>query len=183
MNLHFGHVFGRAGLSVHLPRGLAHPSSTRKTRDVDPMPLQCWISFCDDGLTLQQHRVNASCLLGILTVYTQLDHRVIFLWSSCDIRVITVWPTCGSSCDYSHVWSPYHHRVIIVLLSLHVIVSLPVFITSFISSYTRLIPIFILYLPYFINQFKMYLIHLEQIPDLHFTIPISSVVESQKAVA
>ena len=37
---------------------------TQKTRDVDPVLVQCRASVYDAGPTLNQHRVNASCVLG-----------------------------------------------------------------------------------------------------------------------
>ena len=39
---------------------------TQQTRDVHPMLFQCWLTVFDAGPTLKQHRVNASCLLGII---------------------------------------------------------------------------------------------------------------------
>ena len=38
--------------------------NTPSKHDVDPMLVQCWPTICDAGPTSNQHRLNASCLLG-----------------------------------------------------------------------------------------------------------------------
>ena len=39
---------------------------TQQTRDIDLMLVQCWATVYDAGPTLDQHRVDDSCLLGTL---------------------------------------------------------------------------------------------------------------------
>ena len=39
-------------------------ASRHKTRNVDPMLVQCWANVEGGGSTLKQHRDNCSCLLG-----------------------------------------------------------------------------------------------------------------------
>ena len=43
-----------------------------RTGDVEPMLTKCWATVCDAGLTISQHWVNASLLIGILVVLLQL---------------------------------------------------------------------------------------------------------------
>ena len=38
--------------------------TSQQKRDIDPLLGQCWNSVCDAGPTLNQHRVNVSCLQG-----------------------------------------------------------------------------------------------------------------------
>ena len=35
-----------------------------ETQDVEPMLIQCWVTVCDVGPTLNQHWVNVFCPLG-----------------------------------------------------------------------------------------------------------------------
>ena len=39
--------------------------TSHRTRGVEPILDQCWATVCDAGRTLNQHRVNPSCLRGM----------------------------------------------------------------------------------------------------------------------
>ena len=40
--------------------------NSQQTRGIHPMLFKCWATVFDAGPTLKQHRLNASCLLGIV---------------------------------------------------------------------------------------------------------------------
>ena len=44
---------------------------TQQTRDIHPMPFQCWASVEDGGPTVKRCWVNAACLLGITMLLFQ----------------------------------------------------------------------------------------------------------------
>ena len=44
----------------------ARPAA-QQTRSVEPVLVLCWTSVADSGPELDQHWVNVSCLLGVLT--------------------------------------------------------------------------------------------------------------------
>ena len=51
----------------------ARPAA-QQTRDVEPVLVLCWASVADGGPELDQHWVNVSCLLGVLTGHICVLH-------------------------------------------------------------------------------------------------------------
>ena len=67
---------------------------SQKTRDVESMLTQCWARVVDDGPILNQHCVNASCLLGYHQHSKPEDtmrrsNVVLMFWSN----IVDSWPT------------------------------------------------------------------------------------------
>ena len=66
-------------LAQHLPdigsvlACTASPAA-QQTRGVEPVLVLCWASYADGGLELDQHWVNVSCLLGVLTGHICVLH-------------------------------------------------------------------------------------------------------------
>ena len=66
-------------LSQHLPdigsvsACTARPAA-QQTRGIEPVLVLCWASVADGGLELDQHWVNVSCLLGVLTGHICVLH-------------------------------------------------------------------------------------------------------------
>ena len=62
---------------------------SQQTRDIDDVLVQCWHIVCDDGPTLNQHMINAPCLLGEHSGagwyshkfrHTRLSHAALLVW-------------------------------------------------------------------------------------------------------
>ena len=60
---------GKTNAAIHGPHLYGVGSSTArydtwKTRDIEPMLVECWSSICDAGPTFKQHWFSVSCFLG-----------------------------------------------------------------------------------------------------------------------